>query len=246
MNTALKSTVIALCLSVFGAQADIKSAVNHPDRPISDIRLDSARKPAEVLEFFDIQPGMKVMDVFAGEGYYTELLNHLVGKSGHVTMYNHAPWEAYSKQGSDKRIANGRLSQVSQLMYDVNTLKLPDDSYDAAIMVLGMHDLYLSSEKSVDGFALDPQAFFKALYEGMKPGAVFGVVEHLVAPGEATNPDLHRMSKGHIIEVLTDAGFKLDAESNLLRNGGDDFSKLVFAPSVRRKTDRAVLRFRKP
>ena len=42
------------------------------------------------------------------------------------------------------------------------------------------------------------------------------------------------------------AGFKLDGESNILANPGDDHTKMVFDPSVRGKTDQFLLRFRKP
>ncbi len=42
------------------------------------------------------------------------------------------------------------------------------------------------------------------------------------------------------------AGFRLDAKSNLLRNMNDDYSKIVFDPELRGRTDRFVLRFVKP
>ena len=86
-------------------EADIQAAINSPVRPTKDQELDPLRKPAEILSFFGIKKGMHVIDVFSGPGYYTELLSHLVGKTGKVAMHNHSLWEAYSKKASDARIA---------------------------------------------------------------------------------------------------------------------------------------------
>ena len=38
----------------------------------------------------------------------------------------------------------------------------------------------------------------------------------------------------------------LDSKSQILRNMDDDYSKIVFDPELRGKTDRFVLRFLKP
>ncbi len=236
-----------LLLPLQAADVDaIGKALDHPNRPAEDRQLDAARKPAEVLHFFGIEPGMKVLDIFAGPGYYTEILNHLVGEQGIATMYTHTTWEGYSKKKSDARIANGRLQNVEQLVEDINTIELASSKYDAAMMVLGFHDMFLTDEKSVSGDQLDVPYFLKAIYIGLKPGGVFGVVEHLTAQGEPTNPQLHRMNHEHISRALLAAGFVLEDEADMLRNANDDHSKSVFKAEVRRKTDRVTMLFRKP
>jgi predicted methyltransferase len=45
---------------------------------------------------------------------------------------------------------------------------------------------------------------------------------------------------------MTEAGFVLDGQSDILRNPDDDYEKTVFDPELRGKTDRFVMRFRKP
>ena len=67
----------------------IENAIGAPDRPAADKALDAGRKPAQMLGFFGIAPGMKVADLFAGGGYTTELLSRVVGPAG--TVYSQNP-----------------------------------------------------------------------------------------------------------------------------------------------------------
>jgi predicted methyltransferase len=86
--------LIAAALGGFSAafaappSSAVTAAVASPDRPEADRARDAARKPAEVLAFFGFAPGNKLLDLFAGGGYYTEILSHLVGPKGHVTAHN--------------------------------------------------------------------------------------------------------------------------------------------------------------
>ena len=57
---------------------------------------------------------------------------------------------------------------------------------------------------------------------------------------------LHRIDEAVVKADFEAAGFVLDAEADFLRNSEDDKSIDPFQPQTRRKTDRFVLRFRKP
>lgn len=228
--------------------SDISKALENPLRPSSDLKLDPLRKPLEVLTFFQIEKGMHVLDVFSGPGYYSEILNHLVGSRGSVTMYNHLPWVAYSKKASDIRVANGRLENATTKYEDIGAVDFNKNKYDAALIILGLHDLYHKSEKNTDGSGLDAKPFLKSLYNSIKPGGVVGVIEHEADPSSdpfEVADKTERLSSKYVLELMTGAGFVLEAQSSMLRNNFDDYSKSVFAPEVRRRTDRAVLRFRK-
>ena len=93
----------ALLLTASNIYADghsaIEQAVANSARPEADTLRDSNRKPAEVLEFFGIEPGMNVLDIFAGGGYYTEILSYLVGDDGKVTLYNNGGWNGFVNTG---------------------------------------------------------------------------------------------------------------------------------------------------
>ncbi|HEX5765589.1 MAG TPA: hypothetical protein VFY27_08480, partial [Woeseiaceae bacterium] len=64
------------------------AAIASEERPEKDIERDERSKPAKVLQFFEIQPGMRVLDLFSGGGYYSELLSRVVGPEGSVVAHN--------------------------------------------------------------------------------------------------------------------------------------------------------------
>lgn len=87
-----------------------------------------------------------------------------------------------------------------------------------------------------------------ALYAGMRPGGVVGVIDH-VGMGEDTRDlveRLHRIDPATVRADFERAGFVLEAEGDFLRNPADDHLKNVFDPAIRGETDRFVMKFRKP
>ena len=95
---------------------------------------------------------------------------------------------------------------------------------------------------------MDPDAFLKTVYDSMKPGGIVGVIDHVGNPGDTreTVEKYHRIDPAVVKADFERAGFKLDGESDLLRNPADNHSLLVFNPEIRGKTDRFVYKFRKP
>ena len=228
-------------LSVFAA------AVANDARPEKDRARDAGRKPAEVLEFLGISEGMTVLDMFSGGGYYTEILASVVGAGGKVVAHSN---EAYLKFVGDEfnaRYENNRLPNVEILMAENNELSLAAGSLDAIMMVLSYHDLVIDDAEN--GWPLiDVPALLAEFHKGLKPGGIVGVIDHYAeagAPAETGN-SLHRIDPTIVVAGMEAAGFVLEEQSDLLRNPGDDLTRIVFDPELRGKTDRFVMRFRKP
>ena len=96
---------------------------------------------------------------------------------------------------------------------------------------------------------MDPDQWLKTVYAAMKPGGIVGIVDHVANPNSdarATVDKLHRIDPNVIKADFKRAGFQLVGSSDMLRNPADDHSLLVFDPKIRGKTDRVVLKFRKP
>jgi len=226
---------------------DYAAAIANPGRPEADRARDADRKPAEVLEFFGIEPGMVVLDMFSGGGYYTEILAYVVGDDGRVYAHSNEAYLEFVGDEFEQRYANDRLSNVEVLMAENNELSLEPGSLDAVMLVLSFHDLYFAAPD--DGWpAFDIPALLQELYSGLKPGGIVGIVDHYAeagAPSE-TGGTVHRIDPAIVIDAMEAAGFVLDGQSDVLRNPADDYSKIVFDPELRGKTDRFVLRFRKP
>ena len=80
-----------------------------------------------------------------------------------------------------------------------------------------------------------PKAVSKAIYNNLKPGGVFIVLDHAASAGTPVDPQdkLHRIDPAIIKADVLTAGFKFEGESKVLANPADDHTKAVFDPSLR-------------
>ena len=222
--------------------ADITAAINSPERPAADKELDAGRRPDQILAFYDIKPGMKIADIFAGGGYMTELYARIVGPSGTVYSQNGPFPEKFRKIGDawEQRLKEPALKNVVKVSKPFNApdlLPVPPDSLDAVIIHLNYHDLV--------GFKLDRENLNAAVFKALKPGGVYGIVDHSAAAGtgDTETATLHRIDEDFLIKDVEKAGFKLSGASSALRHPEDDRTWLVF--KHRGQTDRFMLKFTK-
>jgi predicted methyltransferase len=233
----------AAAAKVGGSGGDLVAAIASANRPAEDKARDADRKPAELLQYFGVKPGMTTVDLIALGGYVTEALSVAVGPKGKVYAQN--PPIAlqlrdgmYAKQISE-RLANDRLPNVVRVDADLPAAaQIPPGSVDVAITAMNYHDV--RNRNPDDGVAV-----LKAVYTMLKPGGVLGVTDHVGNDG-ANNAQLHRIPKHFLIDDAKAAGFVIDGESDLLAHPADDHTKVVFDPTLRGKTDQFVVRLRKP
>lgn len=223
------------------AQA-LAAALAESGRSATDTARDAGRKPAEVLTFLGIGQGMVVMDVIAAGGWYTEVLSVAVGDAGSVYAQNPPAVLKFRDGANDKaltaRLADGRLANVTRLDREIGSTGIPSGSLDAAITALNFHDVYNR----------DPEAaiaMLRIIRSLLKPGGVLGIIDHHGNAG-ADNAQLHRIEKGRVIDAAAAAGFELTGENEALANSADDRSAMVFAPDIRGKTDRFLLKLSNP
>jgi predicted methyltransferase len=225
----------------------VLSALASTERPAADRARDASRQSAAVLHFFGVTPGMTVLDLYSGGGYYSEILSRLVGPKGRVVAHNNTPYLQFAKDELATRYAGGRLPNVEQLIAENNALSLPVATFDVVLMTNVYHDVHLVDEKS--GWArIDAPKMLATIYSSMRPGAVLGVVDHVATPGTSLEQAaaLHRIDPELLKRDLQAAGFAFDGESDVLRNPADDGSRPVFDPAVRGHTNQVVYRFRRP
>jgi predicted methyltransferase len=198
-----------------------------------------------VLEFFGIERGDYVLDLFSGGGYYTELLSRVVGPEGKVLAHSNQAYLSFVGEEFEARYADDRLPNVDVLIAENNELDLEPGSLDAIVLVLAYHDVYFVADAWP---AIDKEKLLGELFSALKPGGVVGIVDHAALPGAPpeTGSTLHRIDPALVISDLESAGFALDGENEELRNTTDDHTTLVFDAAIRGKTDRFVLRFTKP
>jgi predicted methyltransferase len=227
--------------------AAIDASIASTERSKEDTEQDSWRRPAEVLKFMELRPGLHALDYFAASGYYTELMSRVVGADGKVIAYNNDEYRKFSGEGPTKRYGGNRLPNVTEVTSPVEAVKLDPASLDAVLFMQGYHDLYWRPK---DGSwpKTDAAKALAQLVPALKPGAVVVVVDHVAnAGGEPTETvtAMHRIDPAVIKRDFEAAGLTFDSESPVFANPADDHTKEVFDKSIRHKTDQVMYKFKK-
>ncbi|HLY54075.1 MAG TPA: methyltransferase [Stellaceae bacterium] len=217
-------------------------AVADPSRPADDRKLDADRKPVAVLAFAGIKPGQTVAEYLPGGGYYTRLLDDIVGPKGKIDALETTTWGQDNVDSTKKVLAEPNRGNISLDLSPLGTFKLTE-KVDVFWTTDNYHDLHVPKYATVD-----IAAFNKQVFDSLKPGGIYIIVDHAAAPGAGAtmSPTLHRIEKSTVIQEVTAAGFKLVGESDALANPADDHTKKIFDPSIRWKTDQFILKFAKP
>lgn len=215
---------------------DYAAVLADPIRPEADRARDSDRKPAELVAFAGIGSGDRIAELAPGGGYFTRVLSGVVGPDGRVYAMASRPSPALQE------LAAARPNVVVTVA-EPGTIPAPEP-VDVVWTTLNYHDFKNAKVGDGDGAA----AINAAAYRALKPGGVYIVVDHdtVAGAGASQTSTLHRIESALVRREVESAGFRLDAESDLLRHPADDHSARVQETGIRGKTDQFVLRFRKP
>jgi predicted methyltransferase len=231
---------LALRAAQAAVPAAVTAAVADPKRPDDDRKMDADRKPAEVVAFAGVKAGQTVAEYLPGGGYYTRILSDVVGPKGKIWALETTTWGPKNIDETKKAIAG--LPNVTLDLAPLGEFSTPGKA-DVFWTTLNYHDLHIARYAKVD-----MAAFNKKVFDALKPGGIYFILDHQGAPGttDEVTSKIHRIERDTVVREVTAAGFKLVAESDLLRHPADDHTKTVFDPSVRLKTDQFILKFKKP
>ena len=224
----------------------IVTAVADPGRPETDRQRDASRKPVETLEFTGVKSGDQIAELLPGGGYFTRIFSKVAGANGHVYALVPAPSPDAPADMPDfaARVkalaAEAAYSNVSVVVEPFSQLKAPVP-VDLVWTSQNYHDLH-----NFPG--LDVGAFNQLVFDALKPGGIYLILDHEAEPGSGTRDTatLHRIDAEIVKKEVLAAGFVFVGGSDVLRQPGDSHSVKVFDPIVRGKTDQFVLKFRKP
>jgi len=247
LNLATVCSVTALAFAsgvATAADANVAAALAHPDRPTADAAADAARNPVEVLAFAGLETGMDIFEIEAGGGYYTEILSRSVGASGSVVLHEAPDLMTFVGDGIELRTANNRLPNVRVSLTNFDNLDAEDNSIDMVTWIQGPHELGFAPDGNDLG---DPAGAFEEIVRILKPGGVLLAIDH-IAPNNAgleAGGTTHRVEESVVTEMATAAGLSVLRRSDLLMNPADPLSAHVYDPSIRGKTSRFVVLYRK-
>jgi predicted methyltransferase len=227
------------------ALPDYAAIVQAADRDAADKALDDGRKPEALLSFLEVQPAMRVAELGAGGGYTSELLARAVGEHGAVYAQN-SPFilQRFAEKPLTERLAKPINKQIVRVDREFDD-PLPADvrDLDLVVNVLFYHDTVWQK--------VDRPKMNQAIFAALRPGGAYVIVDHSSAPGKGLSEveNLHRIEESVLKSEIEQAGFKLLASADFLRNPDDtrDWSASPRVAGEKRGTsDRFVLKFQKP
>ncbi len=250
--------IVGLLFSMFSLSAhSLEQSVNSEDRSSDNIVRDIYRHPYETLSFFGIKPQMTVVELSPGGGWYTEILSIFAYDEGQLITAVYDPSKGgYYKRSTDafkNKLKSRDIYKKVEVVY-LGSKLAPSGTVDAVLTFRNLHN-WLGTEI---------ETIFNQSFAALKPGGVFGVVEHRAMSG--TSMELMKKS-GYVTEqfaigLALKTGFRLVAKSEINANPKDskDHPKGVWTlpPSYRLgdkdydkysdigESDRMTLLFQKP
>lgn len=266
MKIARWLTGLACAVAVSGAvQAEsLQETIDGDHRTPAYVARDQYRHPAETLGFFQVQPGLTVVEIWPGGGWYTEILAPMLKDSGtfYAAHFPKATEVGYFKKSREKfeeKLAQDKATygavKLTEFAPGGDSEIAPAGTADAVLTFRNVHNWMNSGNE---------QAAFNTFFAALKPGGVLGVVEHRAKPG-TSRADMIKsgyVTQDYVVKLAENAGFTLEETSEVNANPRDtaDHPKGVWTlpPSLRLgeedkdkymqigESDRMTLRFRKP
>jgi predicted methyltransferase len=220
------------------SQERINEIVASPDRSATDRTNDIRRKPAQMLAFIGIVPGMVAVDLSTGGGYTTELIARAVGPTGRVYGQSTNPAAPARLAERSKNSAAGNIVAVVQKFEDPFPPAASKNAVDLVTLMFNYHDL--------GHMGVDRAQMNKAVFAALKPGGMYVIADHSgrAGTGISESGTLHRVEEAFLRKEVEDAGYKLVAEGDFLRNPADPRDKETPDPPMPK--DEFVLKFVKP
>lgn len=234
----------------------IALAVASPTRSAENRARDAHRHPEQTLRFFGVTPSQHVIELWPGRGWYTEILAPLLRDQGKLTAVaatgNYLP--PYKEFLSKHPELYDRV-QLVEVTPPASLTLGPDGSADVVLTFRNLHGWITG------GYA---EALHREIFKVLKPGGVYGIVEHRGQPGLSPEASAKSgyVSEEATITMATAAGFVLEERSEINANPRDtkDYPNGVWSlpPTLRGgdtdrdkfvaigESDRMTLRFRKP
>ena len=202
-------------------------------------------KQSELIRFARVVAGSTVIDVYPGDGDWTRIFSDVVGPKGRVFSFVPTEITEVMKDqfGKSQALAKepGR-ENVEAVSADLVAMPNVTPPADVLWLHLFYHDLHTKLVGAKGATAAD---FNRVVYERLKPGGFYVIVDHFAAAGTGTSDaqSLHRIDPASVRKEVEAAGFVLDAESTILARKDDTHSIKAFDPSIKGKTDRFAYRF---
>lgn len=178
---------------------------------------DVYRHPVQTLQFFGLKPDMTVVELAPGNGWYTEILAPYLAAHGRLIEAASPGASAFSAKLKTTPTVYGKVAPIVDFAPPGQVRLGPDGSADMVLTFRNTHDWLNQGPEAL-------AAAFKAAFAVLKPGGVFGVVEHRARPfadAQQSSRELHRIPEDYLIALALKTGFRLEGVSQINANPKD-------------------------
>tara|TARA_B000000475_G_C15923747_1_gene417800 strand:- start:188 stop:979 length:792 start_codon:yes stop_codon:yes gene_type:complete len=198
----------------------LDTAISSSDRTPEYMDRDQFRHPKETLIFMGISSDMNVVELWPSRGWYSEILAPFLKEEGNYLGAgldpNYSSWaKRVIKRNADRRAQNEIFSSMQMTTLFIDETPITNkNSVDMVLTFRNLHN-WLKAERLMD--------VFNKSYAVLKPGGIFGVVEHRAIPGTSIE-DMNKsgyVTEKLAIEYAEKAGFVLIATSEINANPKD-------------------------
>ncbi|KPJ79550.1 MAG: methyltransferase [Gammaproteobacteria bacterium SG8_30] len=193
-------------------------------RAPEDRARDEARHPVEALTFWGLEPGMTLLEVQPGGGWWTDILAPYARRTGGRYFatgpdlgdpeLSDRAREYRSKQEEGYAAKAGLYGEVGVVNWGRKSAPPPAGQFDFALVSRSFHGWMRQ-----DGFV---EKALGDLYTALKPGGVLAIVQHRADPGEQDPKAASGyVTEAYVIGQVEKAGFKLDGKSEVNANPKD-------------------------
>lgn len=217
-------TALSVIAAPLTAQAalDWEAALEGEHRNPKNAARDEFRHPRETLEFFGLQEGMTVVELAPGGGWYTEVIAPLLKGNGRYYAAHYSPnGQAYYRRALGAYLQ--KLGEDEDVYSDVTVTTLAPPG-SIVIAPSGTADMVLAFRNVhswISGGVLAET--FVAAYDALKPGGVFGVVQHRAKDrrDQESMKSTGYVNEDFVIAAAKSIGFELADRSEVNGNPKD-------------------------
>lgn len=225
-------------------QQRIQQAMQGEIRTPEERARDVNRLPVEILGFFRLREDMRVIEILPAGGWFTKLLAPALKEKGRLYVA-HPPGfyaDAY------KRVANlPGLEQVQEIDWGTKAPASGGAFGPSGKWNVEPVDIAVTFRNYHNFSAVDRGAVNRSVFDALKPGGYYGIVDHTRRHNEPDSRENgRRVDPVLVIKEVQAAGFELVDFSNLYYRPNDALALEVANPAVNDRTDRIALLFRKP
>lgn len=231
-------SIPALAADPAATRLQIERYLQSDIRGEAEVARDANRKPAEVLEFFELEDDMKVLEISPATGYWSKFVGPTLCNNGGELVFSVGVSDDFR---NDVMSLDG-LECSSAINDDITLRNIPAFDFDEAgfDLVLTFWNLHNPSAEARENLN-------KAVFNALDSGGIYGVVDHTRRHMQETTRAVgRRLDPVLIIKEMLDVGFEFVDYSDMHYHPEDDLAQEVGTPGIRGNTDRFTMKFRKP